>query len=488
MPLLVRRTAAALSLLLVAGAAGTVPVAEAADGSTNAAAATGSGAGTPGARGIGDPAFPSDGNGGYDVAHYDVHDTYRLRSGAISGSTTLTATATQDLSSFDLDLVLAPDAVSLDGTPVRFAKSGRHELVVTPAAVIARGTSFTLKVRYHGVPRLLGWGAEKPFFAAPDEALATNEPHIAPWWFPVNDHPRDKATYDITVAVARGHQVLSNGTLVGRRTSGAWTSWHWRVTRPMASYLAYFAAGRFRIERGTTYGLPWTVAVSRAYDKASQDQQLRLLRTSPGIVHWLESQVGDYPFDSTGGVVSGLFTGFALENQSRPTYPFLGVGHEAHSVVVHELAHQWFGDLVSVERWRDIWLNEGFATWFEWRFDETHGRASAWRRLQSEYAGHPASDAFWRLRIGSPGPGHLFDQPVYDRGGMALEALRHRMGTTAFLSLLRTWVQQHSDGNATVEQFEALAEQVSGQDLGGFFDAWLHTGARPARTAANGLR
>jgi aminopeptidase N len=318
--------------------------------------------------------------------------------------------------------------------------------------------------------------------------MAINEPHIAPWWFPSNDHPRDKATFDISVRVAKGNQVISNGTRVGRSVTGGWTTWHWRMTRPMATYLAFFAAGRFRIQSGVSYGLPWTVAVSRWFDKRTEDSQLRLLRSSPSIVRWLSTQFGAYPFDSTGGVMTSLYTGFALENQSRPTYSFLGTGHAAHTVVVHELAHQWFGDQVSVQRWRDIWLNEGFATWAEWRYDETHGRRSAWQRLLKEYAAHGAGQRFWRVPIGNPGPARLFDEAVYDRGAMTLQALRHRIGTPALLRVLRTWVGDHSYANGSVEQFEALAAQISDRNLDGFFDAWLHSGRKPARTAANGLR
>jgi aminopeptidase N len=477
---LVRRLTASLSALLLAGI-----VALPATGATGAAETAPSGAG---AQGIGDPYFPKDGNGGYDVGHYDIHDTYGLRSRDLSGRTEIRATATQDLSSFSLDLMLTPDAVSIDGRPVTFAKSGKHELVVTPAAAIPSGTAFVVSVRYHGRPGAIGWRGERPFFAAPGETVATNQPHIAPWWFPVNDHPRDKATYDIHVAVARGAQVVSNGTLVDRTTSGAWTSWHWRMDRPMSSYLAFFAAGRFRMQSGTSHGIPWTVAVSRYFDRSDQDRLLRLTKQSAGISRWLSTQFGPYPFGSTGGVVTAVNTGLALENQSRPTYPFLTPGHEAHSVVVHELAHQWFGDLVAVQRWRDIWLNEGFATWAEWRYDEGHGRRSAWRRLHTEYAAHPARDPFWKVRIGNPGPERLFDAPVYDRGAMTLQALRHRIGDAGFRRLLRSWVQQHADATGTVEQFEALAEQVSGQDLDGFFGAWLRTGSRPGVTVANGLR
>ena len=133
-----RRLAATLSALLVTGLVA-VPPADA-----------GEALGTPGARGIGDSYFPKDGNGGYDVEHYDIHDTYRLRSGLLTGWTDVTARATQDLSSLSLDLVLTPDAVSVDGRPVAFAKAGRHELTVTPVATIPTGTEFVVRVKYHG--------------------------------------------------------------------------------------------------------------------------------------------------------------------------------------------------------------------------------------------------------------------------------------------------------------------------------------------------
>ena len=272
---LVVRAAAAVSAVLVSGLVA-VPPASAREAPAVA-----------GSAGIGDPYFPQDGNGGYDVAHYDIHDVYRLGSGALRGHTTVSAVATEHLRSFHLDLMLTPDSVSVDGKRARFAKSGRHELVVTPASTIPSGRRFVARVGYHGTPKRLSFGGEKPFFASKDEAIAVNQPHIAPWWFPVNDHPRDKATYDVTVAVARGNQVIANGRLVSRRTTGARTSYHWRMRQPMASYLAFFAAGRYRVESGVSHGLPLTVAVSKWFGPAAQAQQLRLMRSSPAIVRWL---------------------------------------------------------------------------------------------------------------------------------------------------------------------------------------------------------
>ena len=440
-----------------------------------------------GAGGAGDSYFSRDGNGGYDVAHYDIHDTYRIHRDRLRGWTRVTATATQDLSRFDLDLVLDASSVTVDGAPASFTKPNRHELVVTPAKPIKRNRTFQVTVRYAGRPGHLGYGRERPFLREGGEALATNEPHVAPWWFAANDHPSDKATFRVSIRVPRGNQVFGNGELVSRSYGDTWTTWTWRIDQRITTYLAYFAAGRYRWETGTTDGLPYWRAVSRRLPRADQDKAMRALRRTSAIVAWESGQFGAYPFTSTGGVVTGIYTGFALENASRPMYPWWGSVNGAVNVEVHELAHQWFGDSVSVSRWRDIWLNEGFASWVEWRYAEAHGGPTAQSRLRNGYRSYPADDPMWRVRLDDPGPQRMFDNAIYQRGAMALQALRHRIGRAAFGTLLRTWVQQHRDGNASVQEFEDLAGQVSGRDLSGFFDAWLHARSKPARTAANGL-
>jgi aminopeptidase N len=318
--------------------------------------------------------------------------------------------------------------------------------------------------------------------------MATNEPQIAPWWFPANDHPRDKASFDIELKTPTTTEAISNGELVDHQDDGTWATWQWRMAEPMAPYLAYFAAGQFQVEQGDAEGLHYYNAVSKQLPKADRERSLGLMARTPGIVRWLERQFGPYPYTWTGGVTTSLYSGFALENQSRPTYPYLGNGGYGRGVVVHELAHQWFGDQVSVNRWRDIWLNEGFASWVEWRYDEAHGGRSAQKTLLSHYSAYFPSDPLWNLRIGDPGPKRLFAYPVYERGAMALQALRHRIGNDDFKSLLRTWVQDRTGRTGRVGQFRALAEEISGQQLHGFFKTWLFTGKKPARTGANGLR
>jgi aminopeptidase N len=211
-----------------------------------------------------------------------------------------------------------------------------------------------------------------------------------------------------------------------------------------------------------------------------------MLRRTPAFVRWLRSQLGPYPFSTTGGVVTSLNPGFSLENQTRPTYP--GLGRGSTSLMVHELAHQWLGDSVSVRNWRDIWLNEGAATFMEVRYAETHGGRSAHRWLMDRYLSTPASDPFWNLAIGDPGADRIFDFRIYLRGGMALQALRQRIGNADFWAVMRSWVRSNRIGNGSTAEFQAVAERLSGANLDGFFDAWFFTPTKPARTRANGLR
>ncbi len=439
----------------------------------------------PGASGVGDPYWPLDGNGGIDVAAYKIKNSYNVKTFRLSGTTTLELTATAELSRFNLDFLLPVTKVKVDGKSARFNQLKKHELVISPRAPFAVSSTHTVKVTYAGNPKNKSYAGEKNWLANTSEAVAMNEPHMAPWWFPANDHPIDKATFDISTTVAKGREVIANGKLVSKKRTKREMTWRWRADEPMAPYLAFFAAGDFTIKRGTSDGLPWVNAVSQQLSVRERKESLRLLGRTPGVVKALSADLGPYPFSVTGGLTTGLPVYFALENQTRPTYPY--VGSDATSLVVHEIAHQWFGDDVAVARWRDIWLNEGAATFMEWRYAEQHGGQTAAATLQARYDQSGASERFWKLSIANPGAAHIFNEAVYDRGGMTLQALRARIGEEKFWLLLRTWLEQKSGGNGTSEEFEALAAQTSGQDLTEFFTAWLRTKAKPAFTTANGL-
>jgi len=476
-----RRLIGAAALLLAVPAASSAgQLAESA-----AAAAPVRTAAVHGADGIGDPYFPLDGNGGIDVLRYRIHDGYWFGDQRLTGHTRITLRTTQALKSFDLDFLLPVTKVTVDGRPALYDQAGhRHELVVQPKRPLAAGRTFEVRVTYAGFPARYGYRGERNWLADRHEVVAMNQPHMAPWWFPANDHPQDKARVDISITVPRERTVVANGRLLSNRRHGDRRTFHWRADEPMVPYLAFFAAGEFAVAKGVHDGMPWLVAASKRLPTSLERESLRMLRKTPVVVAWLETQLGPYPFSVTGGLVTSLSPGFALENQTRPTYPFLGAG--ATGLLVHELAHQWFGDSVAVHEWRDIWLNEGFATFMEVRYDETHGGPDGQDWLQSTWDGF-SSDGFWKLPIGDPGAADIFAPQVYTRGAMTLQALRHRVGEAAFWTILRTWTDVHAGGNASTEDFVALAEAGSGQDLDAFFDTWLMAPTRPEHTAANGF-
>jgi aminopeptidase N len=443
----------------------------------------------PGSAGVGDSYYPDYGNGGYDVSHYDVRLRYRPDTDNLTGTTTILARATQDLSQFNLDFALAVTSVRVNGWVTPFRRQGAHELVVTPVRPIVRDQQLTVVVQYTDTPSNVAVNGITAWTRTADGALAVGEPEIAWWWFPSNDHPLDKATFDISVAVPDGTQVVSNGVMTSapvRETLG-WSRWFWRSVKPMATYLAFLALGHYEIRTDVSpTGQPVVTAYAQNLGDFSDAAHASVERTSE-VIDWESTVFGPYPFEARGGVVAPVRSlGFALEDQTRPVYDgaFWRRGSNV-SVVVHENAHQWFGDSVSVGSWRNIWLNEGFATYAEWMWSQLQGDGTAQELFDFAYALRPADDPFWQVKPADPGANDPFNRAVYDRGAMALHQLRLTVSDDAFFRILRDWTSTRQYGNGTIEQFEALAEQISGKDLHALFTSWLFTSGRPDLPAAS---
>ena len=432
----------------------------------------------PGAPGAGDPYFPTYGNGGYDVSGYNLNVRYDPSGTKLTGTATITATATQDLSSFNLDLAhLAASSAAVDGKPAT-AKADGNELVITPAAGIVKGKAFTAVINYGGTPgelanKTLGDGG---WLSGPDGALALGQPESASTWFPVNDHPSDKATFQLAITVPDGLTALSIGVPGPRSSAGGWTTWRWTESSPLASYLSTVVIGKYRVTTTTHDGKPMITAVPASLP-ANGPAATSMARTGE-IADFLATKFGPYPFDAYGGIVvaDGRIR-YALETQSRPTYGQAFFGSQPNpAVVAHELAHQWFGDSVALERWQDIWLNEGFATYAEWLWQEHEGTETIKGNFDRTYASYD-----WTQAPGNPGVAHLFGDAVYSRGGMTVYALRKTIGDAAFDRLLTTWTSEHKDGNATTADMIKLAEKLSGKDLTAFFQAWLYGTKAPGK-------
>ncbi|MFR9774756.1 M1 family metallopeptidase [Micromonospora sp. MS34] len=432
----------------------------------------------PGAAGGGDPYFPSYGNGGYDVAHYTVQVRYDPATDRLSGTTTLRATATANLSTFNLDLAgLTVRSVTVDGAKAGHARTD-DELVVTPATPLTSGNGFVVEIGYDGVPAALHHKelGEGGWLHTSDGAVALGQPESASTWFPVNDHPSDKATYDFEITVPKDLTAVSNGVPKGRTVRGDWATFAWSEGAPMASYLTTVVIGKFRVTTGKHKGRPVYSAVTTKVADGAPD---RSVARTVEVADYLESVFGPYPFDAYGGVVvADDRVRYALETQSRPVYSagFFRQGDNTE-VVAHELGHQWFGDSVSLFRWQDIWLNEGLATYAEWLWAEHTGSSTVQSTFDQTYA--TASGQVWRTPPGRPGVQSLFGRSVYDRGGMTVHALRVAVGDTAFFTILRSWAAEKKYGNATTADFVALAERVSHKKLDKLFDAWLYGTERP---------
>ena len=426
-----------------------------------------------------DSYFPSAGSAAYDVANYSLQIRYNPGSRSFAGVATISATTKQAISSLDLDLRgFTVRSVSVDGRSAGFRSSDR-KLTVSPPAGLASGARFSVEVRYDGTTGmptdptgvLYGW------ISTPDGAFVANEPDGASTWYPVNDRPTDKATYDLQVTVPAGKTAVSNGDFVGSQTSKGWTTWQWRATDPMASYLATVSIGDYDLHRTTgPGGLPILTAIDR---KLPADAGAALARTNDMINYFIEL-LGPYPFSSYGAIIDdNTEAGYSLETQTRPIY----AGPPTEDDVAHETAHQWLGDSVGPQQWRDIWLAEGLTTYLQWLWQAHIGGASPDQTFADAYA-VPATDEFWNIAPGDPGADNMFADSVYTRGAMTMHALRARIGDKALFTLLRRWCDTYRGATASTSDFISLAEQVSGKDLDPFFQTWLYEPKKPAATTA----
>jgi aminopeptidase N len=297
----------------------------------------------------------------------------------------------------------------------------------------------------------------------------------------------------VTATVPEGLEAVSNGVLEDTRTRDGWTTWAWDAEEPMATYLMTLAIGEFDVRAYEKGGIQYWDALDpdlfgvdlipeEPGPTAGEVAESSLAR-QPEIIDFLSGVFGDYPFEAAGGIVDDSpELAFALETQTRPIYSMLFFTDQTSGdlVVVHELAHQWTGDLLRVDAWQHIWLNEGFATYAEWLWLERAGMATV-QQIFDDLSAVPAEDPFWDVLTGDPGPADLFDyEAVYLRGALTLHALRLAVGDEVFFDILKEWVASQAGGTVTTDEFIAVAEKVSGMQLDALFDAWLFTPGKPA--------
>ncbi|MFI6340371.1 M1 family metallopeptidase [Streptomyces sp. NPDC050535] len=458
-----------------------ITVAAALTGPVSQAAATGSGAPSPGAAGLGDPVFPLDGNGGYQVSRYTLDFDWQAPRTPFEASTTIRATATQSLSRFNLDFAgNTLHTVTVNGRTATTVRDG-DELVVTPANALARGKAFTVKVTDTADPNQIrhrddaiedyGW------IPTPDGTVLYPQPDGAKMIFPSNDHPSRRAPITFRVTTPAGLSAVANGRLTDRteRADGR-VRWTYDSEQPVAAQLAQLAIGRFTFVDSTgPRGLPirdvvpdGLVAPTEQYRKLTADH-----------IAWLEERLGPYPFNRYGVLVGDTDLAVALETQTLSLVPkadLLGDRVTAERNLVHELAHQWTGDSVGMETWSDLWLSEGHARFYERLYSEEHGGVSFEGTMKTAYESHDQ----WRHDYGAPAEPtepNLFKRMRYDGSTLVLYALRERVGPRTFGKIERAWVTEYRGMTASTRDFVGLASKVAGEDLAGFLHPWLY-GAR----------
>jgi len=434
----------------------------------------------PGSDSMGDPYYPELGNGGYDAQHYTLDLTADVEANTLTGTVTIDAVATQDLSAFNLDFLgFEISEITVNGTAATYEHNG-IELTITPAEALTSGAAFTVKVSYSGQPTLissealhadLGWDNYGT------GSYVASEPAGSAGWYPVNDHPLDKASYSFRITVPKPYVVAMNGVPQDSIDNGDSTTYVSEMAEPIASYLVTVNIDDFVVQ---TQEGPDGLLIRNYFPPELAEQAKVTFEKTPQMIEFYNSVFGPYPFDAYGVVVADVDLGFALETQTLSLFArnWIDPSGGSEIAVAHELAHQWYGNSVSLSSWEEIWLNEGFATYASWLWVENQEGADVFTQMVTQaYLDLASFDG--DVAPGEAPPTDLFNVGVYYRGALALHALRVTIGDEAFFELMRTYAEEYQYGNATIEGFVALAETISGQDLDALFEGWLHDVVMP---------
>jgi aminopeptidase N len=451
-----------------------------------AAHALGCGDPFAGASGAGDPYLPFAGNGGYDVSNYAIDLTVDPEADTLNGTAQLEARCTQDLSSFHLDLSgLQVKTVTLDGAVAAFRRKGSELTVICPG-LLRSGQEFKVQVAYSGKPEpeqdgtlSVGWQSQNGYI------FTLDEPTGADSWLPSNDTPSDKATYEFRITVPKPLVAAANGVLVDTLDQGEDRTFVWDMREPMATYLAQISVGDYVVQTGTS---PGGTAVRNYFAPSLANQASAAFAETGKVLDYFAGLFGPYPFEAYGVLVPSVQVGAAMENQTlslfgedildkRMVDPTTGV-----VFLAHELAHQWYGDSVTIDRWGDIWLNEGFAEYASWLWLEHDRGPQTLEDMVSQSIA--ALDDERYPPLGDPGLNGMFSRNVYLRGALTLHALRLTVGDQVFFQILKDWAAKYRYANVTIDDFVALATadapNIPAGQVAGLLTTWLFDQQLPA--------
>ncbi|AYJ47029.1 M1 family metallopeptidase [Rhodococcus sp. P1Y] len=424
-----------------------------------------------------DDYLPQNGNRGYRVSRYELDLEYKVESNRLAGKAKITAvtTATTSKFAFDLGPALTVSKVTVNGSrSVKFSQH-RGKLKITPAKQIASGAALVVVIQYAGTPKPInGFWGEVGWDELTEGSIVASQPNGAASWFPCDDHPVSKASYGITITTDSPYYAVANGTLVRKQTRASRTTWVYEQPEPMATYLATIQIGPYS-QHTTSPGPVLMKAVLPHRLRANFDhdfgRQTEMMST-------FERLYGPYPFAAYTVVITDDDLEIPIEAQGLSIF---GANHCSGTryferLVAHELAHQWFGNSLTLGKWKDIWLHEGFACYSEWIWAETSDGTSARdkaRRVHTMQRGLPRD-----LILGDPGPAKMFDDRVYKRGALTLHALRTTIGDEQFFGLIQEWTSKYRYSTVCTADFIDLATRFGCPRS--LWEAWLESPQLPA--------
>ena len=426
-----------------------------------------------------DPYLPTAGNFGYRVSRYELELEYKVAINRLAGTATVTTVTLAELQTFSLDLssALSVAKVTVNGKRPKHFRTDRDKLHITLADRLPAGAAMTVAVRYSGTPRpkRTPWG-EVGFEELTEGALVAGQPNGASSWFPCDDHPSAKASFRVQIATESAYLTLANGKLLSRRARAGMTTWTYEQSEPTSTYLITLQIGPYTRRRMAKNGVEiFSVLPDRLRREFDHD-----FGRQPQMMKLFVKLFGPYPLaDGYTVVVTDDDLEIPLEAQGISIF---GANHcdgrrGSERLVAHELAHQWFGNSVTAQRWRHIWLHEGFACYAEWLWSDHCGERSAddWARHYHRRLVDSPQD----LVLADPGPQDMFDDRVYKRGALALHTLRRRIGDDSFFALLREWTSRYRHASVVTDDFIALAAQYTEDSLRPLWAAWLYSAEVP---------
>ncbi len=422
---------------------------------------------------IGDPFSPELGSSSFDVQNYFIQ--IRLDpafTDHIEAVVEIEATSLlQSLSMMSLDFIgFEISDLTVNGIQVDHERQG-DKLVITLPNPVAKNQNFTVSIAYEG-EILRRPSRYIPFedsigmlYPDTESLLVASEPDGARFWFPCNDHPRDKAIYRIEVTTPSKYLAASNGRLIEtEELPNNQTRFVWEHPYPMATYLATIVVGEYeRFEKLTDNG----ILIRDYIFPKDQSLAFEAFSQTTEMLEWLSELLGPYPFETYGHATVNI-PGFSLETQSLV---MMSNQMLEEDIVIHEMTHMWFGDWVSLDSWGEMWRNEGFASYFSWywfyREDlDAFNRDMATLTLQ-------VLEVENLEPLGNLSPSNLFSYESYTKGGVLVHALRLEVGEKPFFDGLQLYFERFGGRSASDEDFQMVMEEVSGIDLDIFFTEWL---------------